>query len=637
MRAFIRKYKAVGFIVSLATTGVVGVILLFNVSNHKNIDFMADYFVAKAQAEFRSTESNYINLFNSTLEALKANKEMAQLFMKRDREGLLRLCRPIFDKLKEKNGITHWYFINPAPAKTCFLRVHAPHKYGDVITRATLDRSVETGGPGAGKELGKTAFAIRLVHPYYYDGELIGYMELGMELEHLFNIMKSRSNNEYGVLAKKELIDKEKWASVRMEKNISNNWDDLKDLLVIYRTNRNGNLMHYKGDLAGIPPLGLALQQVNRDKKTFVRGIFPIKDAAGNKVGGIFILKDITRIVSGMQSQKKEIVLMVIAFMTGITFFMIFFHKRAEKELRRYRNELEDMIKDRTRELEEINKNLNREIEQHKRAQEALKEQWKARMEAEKRQSAAVKLAERSSRLASIGVMAAGITHEINQPLNAIKVTADSIKYWEKRNPGSLPGSFVEQLSNISLSVDRISEIIEHMRTFWVIPDTPSVSVVDLNKAVTRSLSLVDRQLVTHGITYRFVNETDSLLLKGNTVHLEQIVVNLIVNAMQAVEESGNHEKTIEIRTLEENDYAVLRIRDTGTGLPVNRAEELFDPFFSTKKAGEGMGLGLAIVKNYVDRYGGTIKVSDNSESGVTFSVSFPVVKQNPGNSVREK
>jgi len=267
------------------------------------------------------------------------------------------------------------------------------------------------------------------------------------------------------------------------------------------------------------------------------------------------------------------------------------------------------------------------EIQEHKAIQLALEDECLARAEAEKKQVEAVKQMERSARLASIGVMAAGITHEINQPLNAIKVTADSIQYWHKRNPGNLPDMFIDQLDIISKSVKRIVEIIQHMRTFWVVPHAPATEVVNINRAVKNALSLIGQQLHAHGIAEQVRSNADPLNVEGNMVHFEQIIANLVVNALHALEAKNKRDKKIEIVTSRDDKKkcAVLIITDNGPGLPTEDPEKLFDPFFSTNNSGEGMGLGLAIVKRYIDRYNGTISARNNEDAGATFTITFPL------------
>jgi C4-dicarboxylate-specific signal transduction histidine kinase len=335
-----------------------------------------------------------------------------------------------------------------------------------------------------------------------------------------------------------------------------------------------------------------------------------------------------------MESQENKIILMLLGFMSLVTFFMIFFHKRAEKELRQYRGRLEEMVREGTKELLETNIRLNMEIKEHKEAQLALEQECEARQEVERKHVQAVKHAERSARLASIGVMAASITHEINQPLNAIKVTSDSIQYWHKRNPGALPEPFTNQLDIISQSVQRIVEIIDHMRAFWVIPGSPKISEVNINQAVKNALSLTRQQLHSHSIRELIKMETEPLMIKGNLVHFEQIIVNLVVNAIHALDEKKKEEKKIEINTFMEETFAVLVIRDNGPGLPTEDKSKLFDPFFSTKNSGEGMGLGLAIVKRYIDKYGGRVTAANHAGGGAQFKIKFPLALKETGRGV---
>jgi signal transduction histidine kinase len=630
IKDFAYRYRAIFFIVGLASASIAGVIHLFTVSNNHNVELVTRSCLNTAQKAFTDLETNSSSMLSATLEALLTNKEIGAQFVKRNRENLYQLTRPLFEHLKKQNHVTHWYFLNPEPGKTCFLRVHAPHKYNDIITRVTMDTSIKTKKIAFGKELGKTALALRAVHPYYYENQLIGYIELGIEMEDLFKVLSQQTGNEYGLLIKKEFLDESKWASVNAEKKIPNNWNDMEHLLLVNKTSDAIRPELFKekfGNPGNIPDEGIVLEKITKDKKHFARGIFPFFDAAGRKVGGVFIRKDITPIYNAMQGQKQKIVLLILFFMGIITFFMVFFHKRAERELRTYRTRLEEMVKESPAELLEINKRLNLEIEEHKRVQEALQDECTAREEAEEKQVEAVKHAERSARMASIGVMAAGVTHEINQPLNAIKVTADSIQYWHRRNPGVLPQDFVDQLGIITKSVKRIVEIIQHMRAFWVVPHAPGVSDVNINKAVRNAFSLTRQQILAHGINHRFLLDTASPapVFKGNLIHIEQIIVNLLVNAIRALDEKDASNKEITVTTQRQDQWVVLEIEDNGPGLPEVDVNKLFDPFFSTDTSGEGMGLGLAIVKRYIDKYNGTIKVRNQPEGGAVFTIKFPI------------
>lgn len=248
--------------------------------------------------------------------------------------------------------------------------------------------------------------------------------------------------------------------------------------------------------------------------------------------------------------------------------------------------------------------------------------------EMETKELKAKQLVEKASKLASIGVMAGGITHEINQPLNAIKISADSILFWNKANPDNLPGLFVDELENISQAVDRIENIITHMRSFWVNSEDHKPEIIELNSAIKNALSLVDRQLFSHGIEQEFKFCDKELMIPCSSIQLEQIVINLTMNAMHALDEIEKDSKVITFQTKLEKQMVRFEVIDNGPGL-AETGEKVFDPFFSTKKPGEGMGLGLAIVKNIIETLGGKITARNLPDKGACFTMYLPIRLEN--------
>jgi PAS domain S-box-containing protein len=235
-------------------------------------------------------------------------------------------------------------------------------------------------------------------------------------------------------------------------------------------------------------------------------------------------------------------------------------------------------------------------------------------------------MAERATRLASIGAVAGGITHEINQPLNAIKVSADGIIYWYQNHKGLVPEQFISMLGKISAGVNRINEIIKHMRTFWVTQDHGVKEEFDLNDITARALSLIMSQLSVHGIKTVIQLCEPAPLIIGNPIHVEQIVINLVTNAMNSLDNISDKDKSIVIKTARADDtWAKLMVIDNGIGLPEGIGERLFDPFYSTRKPGEGTGLGLSIVKQFVDEHKGSIEFENNPSGGAIFSIRFPL------------
>jgi len=246
-----------------------------------------------------------------------------------------------------------------------------------------------------------------------------------------------------------------------------------------------------------------------------------------------------------------------------------------------------------------------------------------ARLEAEQKNIEAMRMIEESSLLASIGVLSAGITHEINQPLNAIKISADSILYWQKRNPGQLPEMFVRKINTISEETSRIDFIIKHMRTFYDKPNVVKNETIDMVEGVRRSLSLVKRQVSDHSI--ELINElpNTSVQVCANYVQFEQIVVNLIVNAIHSLDKVQKANKKIEICVYKDSSHGILEIHDNGSGIEDDIREKIYDPLFTTKGSEEGSGLGMAIVKLFIERFQAEISDYNNEDGGASFVLRF--------------
>ncbi len=251
-----------------------------------------------------------------------------------------------------------------------------------------------------------------------------------------------------------------------------------------------------------------------------------------------------------------------------------------------------------------------------------------ARLEAEQKNVEAMRMLEESSLLASVGVLSAGITHEINQPLNAIKISADSVLYWQKRNPGQLPEMFVRKINTISEETSRIDAIIKHMRTFYDKPNVVEENTIDMVEGVKRALSLVKRQVCDHSIELVDELPQSSILVNANYVQFEQVVVNLIVNAIQSLDQVQKKDKKIRLVVLQDDTHGVLEVHDNGTGIDHAIREKIYDPLFTTKESGKGSGLGMAIVKLFIDRFQAEISDYNNEDGGASFILKFKLLNR---------
>jgi len=177
--------------------------------------------------------------------------------------------------------------------------------------------------------------------------------------------------------------------------------------------------------------------------------------------------------------------------------------------------------------------------------------------------------------------------------------------------------------------VDRATRIIQHLREFGRKTDL-TCEEVDLNECVRRAFLLLGRQLENRGIEVRMELEEPLPPILADRARLEQVFINLILNARDALEErfcgpqSLRGEMSILVRSFENGDRTVVTVRDTGCGIPEENLNKIFDPFFTTKAVGKGTGLGLSISYGIVRDYGGRILVESAPGKGAVFTISFP-------------
>ncbi len=274
-------------------------------------------------------------------------------------------------------------------------------------------------------------------------------------------------------------------------------------------------------------------------------------------------------------------------------------------------------------------------LNQAKEKLEKLVEERSAELASTKFELEWEKQAEETARLASIGVMAGGITHEINQPLNAISLNAGTLKYLEESGTDIEPDKKRRLIDDINWGTSRISEIIEHMRSFWIARETTELETVDLVVCARNALQLFARQLEGHSIELQTQFDKTPVKVKGISLHIEQIVLNLVSNSIRALDRSEKNNKWVKVDVKHvspseqySESMALLEVNDNGPGLPEEIGDELYNPMFSTGKNREGTGLGLAIVKNFVAQCNGDIFADNNKDNGARFRIYLPLVDE---------
>jgi PAS domain S-box-containing protein len=227
-------------------------------------------------------------------------------------------------------------------------------------------------------------------------------------------------------------------------------------------------------------------------------------------------------------------------------------------------------------------------------------------------------------RLIALGTMAAGIAHELNQPLNTIRVIADGLLYG--RDEGWLldQEELFEGLEMITRQVVRMSDVIRNIRNFARDDRRKGHDDVNPNEAVANVFAMVGRQLEVHDITVQKFMAPDLPFIKANLNRLEQVIMNLIVNARQALDECQHERKELWVRTGRQNGLVFVEVGDNATGIPSDILSKIFDPFFTTKEVGKGTGLGLTVSQSIMAEFKGRIDAFNNEKGGATFVVTAP-------------
>jgi PAS domain S-box-containing protein len=229
---------------------------------------------------------------------------------------------------------------------------------------------------------------------------------------------------------------------------------------------------------------------------------------------------------------------------------------------------------------------------------------------------------EQAQKLEALGALAGGIAHEINQPLNALRLYSSSLEMLLENEQQVDQATIMSRLKYILAETDKIKDIITHMRSLVRQEDSESDRTADLNESIRRAFSLIGTQIKSHGIRLSMSLASGLPFVSANPIQLEQVAVNLSINAMQALDELDGENKSIDVTTGMDNGYVKLTVSDNGPGLNGSK-EDIFKPFFTTKhrSCASGMGLGLSIVDTFVRSWNGRILVHEKTEGGVEFSV----------------
>jgi C4-dicarboxylate-specific signal transduction histidine kinase len=282
--------------------------------------------------------------------------------------------------------------------------------------------------------------------------------------------------------------------------------------------------------------------------------------------------------------------------------------KQAEEALQKLADELELKVQERTAELAKANDELRGEIAERQRAEEAL-------------QKAQVELAH-VTRVMTLGELTSSIAHEVNQPLAAVVTNGQAALRWLALETSRLD-EVRAAVERVVRDGNRASEVIQRIRALAKKNPTLMVSL-DINDVIREAILLVQREVSSRGALLRTELASALPAVLGDRIQLQQVVVNLVINGVDAMASITDRPREILIQSQPHETHEVMvAVRDSGIGLDAESADRLFNAFFTTKAS--GMGMGLSISRSIIMAHGGRLWASPNADHGAAFQFTVPI------------
>jgi len=326
----------------------------------------------------------------------------------------------------------------------------------------------------------------------------------------------------------------------------------------------------------------------------------------------VHILSDISHVDGYVRNMMLLVAVFFVALL--LTCMLLYNRRKARLEkvlleqqsrrlLQEANEQLEQKVQHRTRELTDANARLQEEIEEHKQTETELRSTQDELIQAGK--------------LAVIGQMAASITHEINQPLSAIRMYAENACILLDQQQ---PDEARENLTDIAAVIGKMAEITNHLKSF-ARKSPGDTGPVLLSGPILSALTLLGMRAKKHAVNIHRKLPTEDVFVLADPIRLEQVLVNVIGNSLDAV--SGERRREISIEVQVKQQIVRLVIHDSGPGIAAEHISRLFDPFFTTKEEGKGLGLGLSLSLTIIHDFGGAIKAENHPQGGAVVTMEL--------------
>lgn len=618
------------------------------------IDMRHHYEVTQAYVDVSQAQRETL-LLNLMIE-ISRNTQLRQAMMANDRDTLYQHSLPLFNQLFQAHGISHFYY--HTPAATTLLRVYSPDEFGDQVVRKTFLQAAHSQKFAFGLELGRFGMpTYRGVLPWRVADKLIGYIELGIEVDYVLKQLQSIVKQDFMITLDKQQLDREQWELGRKHSGRLHNWDLFSDQVIVYQTLPDSSNMS-KIKLLAVKSLAAeeAYNDMAIDQQVYRIKGFPLFDFSGQLIGGFYVLHNVTQQITSFKAFLVPIILASTSLCLVLFFFAYIVLGRMDQKLAVTRQRLNDEVANVTLANQQLEEEIGHRLLAESKLQllnQTLEERVAQRTVALEKVNRELQETQATilhqDKMACIGQLCAGIAHDINNPIGFVSHNLGTFeRYLERLNQfftlqielikrrgdkemvaacmkGRQDFRIDEMLREMPVMLaecrdgtTRISQTVQGLRNFSG-KEIPRRELIDLHQCIDSTLALIRHELHTKIEVVR--NYGDISRCYGCASQMNQVFLNLFINATQAITGPGK----IQIQSWTEDKKIWITISDNGCGIPSDKLEHIFEPFFTTKEIGVGTGLGLSIVYDIVTRHKGIIDVASKPGVGTTFTLCMPI------------
>ncbi|MFH1869795.1 MAG: ATP-binding protein [Pseudomonadota bacterium] len=514
------------------------------------------------------------NLMIATLRAMMTNPSIERAFRDLDRPALSRQMGSLFANLRDKHHITHLYFTGPDLIN--LYRFHSPEEFGDEIDRLTTIKARDRQDAEHGLELGALGtLTLRLVMPWRRDDRVIGYLEIGEEIEHLISEIRDGLAVDMLVLVDKRMLSLQQWQRGQALMKREGNWARFAGHVALAQT--TDRPLAALDDRVLQSLLAGRTAEIDDSGRSLHLAAVPLKDAGQRHIGNLVVIRDITALKSAFNWSIVAVTAISLLSAIGVLGVFYLALDRVERDYRR-QHDLEHQ-------LLRVNAEYGRILQLEK--------------------------------LSALGTMVGSIAHQLNNPL----VGVVNLAQLAERGVDD-PQRTRELLGEIRSAGEDCRSFVKRMLAFSKVSSfeskpTPIAALIE-------DTVLLFRQTETRHLPVEVKLPDQAVVLAVDPILLRHALFNLLVNAAQAT----SNDSAIVISLEREVDPArgapgwALAVSDRGRGMPPEVMEKIFVPFYTTRS--DGTGLGLPVVQHVALLHGGQVNVSSEAGHGTRIAIWLP-------------